>query len=50
MRKVNIETLSVDSSAIQSMRYFRKERSLVVKFQNDDNYLLCGISGLYFCL
>ena len=39
MRKVNIETLSVDSSAIQSMRYFRKERSLVVKFQNDDNYL-----------
>ena len=39
MRKINIETLSVDSSAIQSMRYFRKERSLVVKFQNDDNYL-----------
>ena len=39
MRKVNYETLSVDSTAIQSMRYFRKQRSLVVKFQNDDNYL-----------
>ena len=39
MRKVNYETLSVDSSAIQSKRYFRKQRSLVVKFQNDDNYL-----------
>ena len=43
MRKVNIETLSVDSSAIQSMRYFRKERSLVVKFQNDANYLYQGV-------
>jgi hypothetical protein len=39
MRKINYESLSVDSSAIQSMRYFRKQRNLVVKFQNDDNYL-----------
>ena len=39
MRKIKYDFITVDSTAIQSMRYFRKQRSLVVKFQNDTNYL-----------
>ena len=39
MRRINYEHLQVDSSAIQSMRYFREQRQLLVKFSNDDNYL-----------
>ena len=39
MRRINYEHLQVDSSAIQSMRYYRAQRQLLVKFSNDDNYL-----------
>ena len=31
--------ITVDSSAIQSMRYYKDQRNLLVKFQNDTNYL-----------
>ena len=43
MRKIKFEHLQVDSSAIQSMRYFREDRNLLVKFNNDDNYLYKGV-------
>ena len=43
MRKINYEHLQVDSSAIISMGYFREQRQLLVKFNNDDNYLYKGV-------
>jgi hypothetical protein len=43
MRKINFEHLEVNSSAIKSMRYFRQPRQLVVKFNNDTNYLYKGV-------
>ena len=43
MRKINYEHLQVDSSAIISMRYFREKRQLLVKFNNEDNYLYKGV-------
>jgi len=39
MRKVKYDFITVDSSAIQSMRYYKEQRNLLVKFQNDTNYL-----------
>ncbi len=43
MRKINYEHLQVDSSAIISMGYFREQRQLLVKFNNDNNYLYKGV-------
>ncbi len=43
MRKINYEHLQVDSSAIISMGYFREQRQLLVKFNNEDNYLYKGV-------
>jgi hypothetical protein len=39
MRKVKYDFITVDSQAIQSMRYYKDQRNLLVKFQNDTNYL-----------
>jgi len=39
MRKIKYDFITVDSSAIQSMRYYKEQRNLLVKFQNDTNYL-----------
>jgi len=39
MRKIKYDFITVDSSAIQSMRYYKDQRNLLVKFQNDTNYL-----------
>jgi hypothetical protein len=39
MRKIKYDFITVDSQAIQSMRYYKDQRNLVVKFQNDTNYL-----------
>ena len=39
MRKVKYDFITVDSQAIQSMRYYKEQRNLLVKFQNDTNYL-----------
>ena len=39
MRKVKYDFITVDSTAIQSMRYYKDQRNLLVKFQNDTNYL-----------
>ena len=39
MRKVKYDFITVNSSAIQSMRYYKEQRNLLVKFQNDTNYL-----------
>jgi hypothetical protein len=39
MRKIKYDFITVDSTAIQSMRYYKKQRNLLVKFQNDTNYL-----------
>ena len=48
MRKINYEHLQVDSSAIISMRYHREQRQLLVKFNNEDNYLYKGVPvGLF---
>ena len=48
MRKINYEHLQVDSSAIISMGYFREQRQLLVKFNNDNNYLYEGVPvGLF---
>ncbi len=48
MRKINYEHLQVDSSAIISMGYFREQRQLLVKFNNEDNYLYKGVPvGLF---
>jgi predicted 2-oxoglutarate/Fe(II)-dependent dioxygenase YbiX len=43
MRKIKFEIIGVDSSAITSMRYFREQRQLLVKFNNDNNYLYEGV-------
>lgn len=43
MRKIKYDFITVDSQAIQSMRYYKDQRNLVVKFQNDTNYLYKGI-------
>jgi len=43
MRKIKFEIIGVDSSAIISMRYFREKRQLLVKFNNEDNYLYKGV-------
>ena len=43
MRKIKFEIIGVDSSAIISMRYFREKRQLLVKFNNDNNYLYEGV-------
>jgi len=43
MRKVKYDFITVDSSAIQSMRYYKDQRNLLVKFQNDTNYLYKGV-------
>ena len=43
MRKINYEHLQVDSSAIISMGYFREQRQLLVKFNNENNYLYKGV-------
>ena len=43
MRKIKFEIIGVDSSAIISMRYFREKRQLLVKFNNEDNYLYEGV-------
>jgi len=48
MRKINYEHLQVDSSAIISMGYYREQRQLLVKFNNEDNYLYKGVPvGLF---
>ena len=48
MRKINYEHLQVDSSAIISMGYFREQRQLLVKFNNNNNYLYKGVPvGLF---
>ena len=39
MRKIKYDFITVDSQAIQSMRYYKEQRNLLVKFQNDTNYL-----------
>jgi hypothetical protein len=39
MRKIKYDFITVNSSAIQSMRYYKEQRNLLVKFQNDTNYL-----------
>ena len=39
MRKVKYDFITVDSQAIQSMRDYKDQRNLLVKFQNDTNYL-----------
>ena len=39
MRKIKYDFITVDSTAIQSMRYYKDQRNLLVKFQNDTNYL-----------
>ncbi len=39
MRKIKYDFITVDSTAIQSMRYYKEQRNLLVKFQNDTNYL-----------
>ena len=39
MRKIKYDFITVDSQAIQSMRYYKDQRNLVVTFQNDTNYL-----------
>jgi len=39
MRKIKYDFITVDSQAIQSMRYYKDQRNLVVKFQNDTTYL-----------
>jgi len=39
MRKIKYEFITEDSTAIQSMRYYKEQRNLLVKFQNDTNYL-----------
>lgn len=38
MRKIKYDFITVDSTAIQSMRYYKDQRNLLVKFQNDTNY------------
>ena len=38
MRKIKYDFITVDSTAIQSMRYYKEQRNLLVKFQNDTNY------------
>ena len=43
MRRINYEHLQVDSSAIISMGYFKEQRQLLVKFNNEDNYLYKGV-------
>ena len=43
MRKIKYDFITVDSQAIQSMRYYKDQRNLVVKFQKDTNYLYKGI-------
>ena len=48
MRKIKFEHLQVDSSAIISMRYFKEQRQLLVKFNNENNYLYEGVPvGLF---
>ena len=39
MRKIKYDFITVDSTEIQSMRYYKEQRNLLVKFQNDTNYL-----------
>ena len=39
MRKIKYDFITVNSTAIQSMRYYKDQRNLLVKFQNDTNYL-----------
>ena len=39
MRKIKYDFITVDSTAIQSMRYYKDQKNLLVKFQNDTNYL-----------
>ena len=39
MRKIKYDFITVDSTEIQSMRYYKDQRNLLVKFQNDTNYL-----------
>jgi hypothetical protein len=39
MRKIKYDFITVDSTAIQSMRYYKEQRNLLVKFQNNTNYL-----------
>jgi len=39
MRKIKYDFITVDSTAIQSMRYYKEQRNLLVKFQNHTNYL-----------
>jgi len=39
MRKIKYDFITVDSTAIKSMRYYKEQRNLLVKFQNDTNYL-----------
>ena len=39
MRKIKYDFITVESTAIQSMRYYKDQRNLLVKFQNDTNYL-----------
>ena len=43
MRRIKFEIIEEDSSAIISMRYFREKRQLLVKFNNDTNYLYEGV-------
>ena len=43
MRRIKFDFLTVDSSAIQSMRYYKEQRQLLVKFNNENNYLYEGV-------
>ena len=43
MRRIKFDFLTVDSSAIQSMRYYKEQRQLLVKFNNENNYLYKGV-------